>query len=95
MVLPVVLAWTNEHTALWLPFNQTLNLFLISFEVSVSGLIVALLRLDCFLSYTTMSAGAKLGIWLGVTVFVFGFQYCLGALVGVIISHIDGPNILL
>lgn len=56
---------------------------------------MALLRLDCFLSYTTMSAGAKLGIWLGVTVFVFGFQYCLGALVGVIISHIDGPNILL
>lgn len=56
---------------------------------------MALLRLDCFLSYTTMSAGAKFGIWLGVTVFVFGFQYCLGALVGVNISHVDGPDILL
>ena len=64
-----------------------------SFEISVGGLITALL--DCFTSYTTMSVGAKLGIWLGIAVFVIGFQCCLGALVGVIVTHVDGPDMLL
>ena len=32
-----------------------------------------------------MSVGPKLGILLGIAVFVIGFQCCLGALVGVII----------
>jgi hypothetical protein len=42
-----------------------------------------------------MPVGAKLGIFLGMAVFVFGFQYCLGALVCLITSNVDGPDMLL
>lgn len=42
-----------------------------------------------------MSVGLKLGIFLGIAILVIGFQYCLDALVGVIISHVDRPDMLL
>lgn len=86
----LVLVWTNEHTALWLLFFNN-NLFIISLDGSVSGLVAGLL--DCLPS--PMSAGAKFGIFFGIMVFVLGFQYCLGALVCVITSNVDGPDLLL
>ncbi|KAN0136614.1 hypothetical protein V8E53_005661 [Lactarius tabidus] len=62
--------------ALWLLFHK--NLFSLALEGSVTSIVVGLL--DYFPSYTAMPVGAKLGIFLGMAVFVFGFQYCLGAL---------------
>lgn len=62
--------------ALWLLFYK--DLFSLSLESSVSGLVAGLL--GCFPSYTAMPVGAKLGIWLGMAVFAFGFQYFLSAL---------------
>ncbi|KAF8266038.1 hypothetical protein EI94DRAFT_242838 [Lactarius quietus] len=61
--------------ALWLLFFDN-NLFIISLNGSVSGLLAGLL--SYFPSH--MSVVGKLGIILGIIVLVFGFQYCIGVL---------------
>ena len=47
--------------------------------------------LKCFSSHK--STGANVGIALGIIAFFLAFQFCIGALVCVIISNLDGPDL--
>jgi len=67
------------------------KLFIISLDSSMCGLLGGV-----FLShFSYVSGGGKLGVILGLFVLLIVFQSCLDALVCLIASNVDGPDLLL